>query len=302
MPFDHSDVPVELVEAARRRDLVLLVGAGFSKQADTTFPTWGEFLEQLVAEGRARKYLSATEARETRTLAREGQFLMAAEHVRRSFPTDAFRAQLRTVFGKRTADVSEAHRALLRLNPALVLTTNFDHLVEDAYAKVHGLTPDVWTYASSGEVQRAIQAGALNGDRPVIFKIHGTVSDPGGIILSEDGYRQLLFREPGYRMVLSAIFLTKTVLMLGFSFGDPELRLLLESHRDALKHASGPDYAFMPRPAGGKVQTQRLREDFGLHVIPYQPADGHPEVAEFLNYLATQAGVTYRNGSTAAGS
>jgi len=123
----------------------------------------------------------------------------------------------------------------------------------------------------------------------VIFKLHGTIDQVDDIILSERDYRKLLYEQPGYRLVLSAIFLTHAVVFLGFSFGDPELRLLLERHRESLKHRSSPDYILLPSESVTSVEKRRLREDFGLQVMTYEATQGHPEVHTFVSHLADVA-------------
>ena len=87
--------------------------------------------------------------------------------------------------------------------------------------------------------------------------------------------------------MLSAIFLTKVVLMLGFSFADAELTALTESIRESLKHRSSPDYIVLPKGEKGSVERKRLREDFGLEIIEYEPTPGHPEIEQLLDYLGT---------------
>jgi hypothetical protein len=76
--------------------------------------------------------------------------------------------------------------------------------------------------------------------------------------------------------------------VLGFSFADLELRLLLEEIRESLKHLSHPDYIYLPGALVGSVETRRLREDFGMQVIPYDATPGHPEVLAFINLLIAQ--------------
>ena len=76
--------------------------------------------------------------------------------------------------------------------------------------------------------------------------------------------------------------------MLGFSFSDRELMLLLESLRESLKHRNNPDFIFLPADSAGKVEARRLREDFGIQVISYEPSEGHPEVLQFVNFLISQ--------------
>ena len=87
-------------------------------------------------------------------------------------------------------------------------------------------------------------------------------------------------------MVLSAIFVSKVVLMLGFSFTDPELILFTEAMRDSLKYRSSPDYIFLPKGSKEEVEKKRLRDDFGIEAIEYRPSPDHREVLELLRYLA----------------
>jgi hypothetical protein len=222
-----------------------------------------------------------------------GQLLMAAEALRYSFPIDEYETILDEKFNPRNVQPAEVHKALFRLKPSLLLTTNYDRLLEDAYADEYRRSAQVLTYRDAVVVQKNLQSGRQQDDRPMVFKVHGTIDQPEGIVLSERDYRQLIHRQPGYRIVLSAIFLTQVILMLGFSFSDPELRLLLEEHRESLKSRAHPDYIFLPRDSVRSLETRRLREDFGVQVIPYEPTPGHPEVLEFINYLA-------QHGSAAA--
>jgi hypothetical protein len=77
--------------------------------------------------------------------------------------------------------------------------------------------------------------------------------------------------------------------MIGFSGTDPELRLLLETSREYLKYQAHPDYIFLSDGLSS-IEERRLREDFGLEVIPYHPSDpSHSEVLEFVNFLASKA-------------
>src|SRR5262249_39189880 len=84
-----------------------------------------------------------------------------------------------------------------------------------------------------------------------------------------------------------AIFLTRVVLMLGFSFSDPELSSLVEALRDSLKYESSPDYIVLPKGEKGSIERERLRDDFGLQVIEYDETPGHPELGQLVDYLVS---------------
>lgn len=287
MPFDPSIVPAALIAAVRRHEVVPLIGAGLSKQASGDIPNWRELLTSMLEKASDEGWVEPDERVEVLNLVKSDRYLMAAEHLASKFPGDAYLSFLEEKFRASGIRPSDAHAQLWRLEPSLVLTTNYDRIIENSYAVKYGEVPNVLTYRQADALQRALQGGQLNSKPPLIFKIHGSIEVPSDLILTERQYRELIYRQPGYRLVLSALFITRTILMIGFSVDDPELRLLLEAQRDALKYLSSPDYAFLSM-SNSSVTARRLREDFGVQVVPYESSPGHPEVPAFLKYLADQ--------------
>lgn len=288
MPFNPNDVPKPLIKAAKQRTLIPLVGAGFSKQASPRFHSWTGFLQDLNHGALQSGYLKKPEANQINGLLRSGKYLMAAQHLSMAYPADEYLSRLERSFGSAGVAPSPAHTALFDLNPPLIMTTNYDKLLENTYAKIHAEAPTVMTYRNADAMQRAMQSGLFFETRPAIFKLHGSIDDPQSIVLTERDYRNLVYGQPGYRMVVSALFLTRTVLMIGFSAEDPELLLTLENHREALKYQNNPDFAFLPVKKDSVV-AKRIRDDFGVQVIPYTPTRGHREVVEFLKFLVREA-------------
>ncbi|HEU4556413.1 MAG TPA: SIR2 family protein [Longimicrobium sp.] len=229
--------------------------------------------------------LSSEHGAEIETLMSRGSYLMAAQAVRHSLPTDEYLSLLEEKFNPNGVRPAEVHRALLRFGAPMYITTNYDRLLEDAYAQEFGASANVITWQNALSAERVVLNARRSGT-PIIFKIHGTIDNLDSVVLTELDYRKLLYETRGYRLILSAVFLLHTVLMLGFSFTDPEIRLLLETHREALKHQASPDYIFLSADSAGPVERQRLREDYGVQVIPYEPSADHGEVLEFIEYLA----------------
>jgi hypothetical protein len=214
---------------------------------------------------------------------------MAAQHLRAKLSIDAYHKFLRDTFNPPGIAPAEVHRALFRLNPPLILTTNYDRLLEKAYVQVCKDDIQPSTYADSDAVQNSFISQGDNF-QPTIFKIHGSVTQPATIILTESDYRKILYNAPGYRAVLSAIFITRRVLMLGFSFEDRELIASLETLRVAMDYKSSPHYIFLDAKEAGTVRQSRLREDYGLDVITYNNDSGkHEEVLELIEYLSAEA-------------
>lgn len=285
MPFEVTAVPARLIEAAQQRNLVPLLGAGISRQArKSAFPNWRELLDFLKDRALARRYIRRPEWKEMERLLDKGQFLMVAEALRYNLPTDEYTTLLKEAFNPPGAEPTEIHKAVFRLGAPLILTTNYDLLLEDAYAQVYGRAANVYTYRGAAEVQQSLQIRQLT-NRPIIFKVHGSIDEPSSIVLTEQDYRKLIYQETGYRTVLSAVFITHVVLMIGFSFSDRELTLMLETLRVSLKNQSSPDYIFLPEDAAGEVESRRFREDFGVEVIPFKPTKGYPEVLKLINHL-----------------
>jgi len=290
MAFDPASIPPRLIDAARNRTLAPLVGAGLSMQAGPHFPGWNDLLFGMRDLAARKGYLSGEAAAEVTGLLQRGNYLMAAQALKRILPPHVYLGFLHEKFAVDSVRPTAVHRALMHLRAPIYLTTNYDRLLETAYALECGKLPAVATYQNVFLAQKRLLDGR-DSLESFIYKIHGTIEDPESIILSEWDYRKLIYSSPGYRLVLHALFLTHTVLMLGFSFGDPELRLLLETNREALKHLNAPDYMLLPQDAVGPVESLRLYEDFGVEVIPYDPSDNHRELLDFIQYLANQVSV-----------
>lgn len=287
MPFDPNIIPQMAVlrQAVKDRILVPLVGAGISKQASPDFPDWRTLLQDMNNNAIDFGWQSRSEGDQIGQLMSENQFLMAAEQLKYRYPTDAYQTFLQNKFDPPGVVPADIHKAMYDLQPPLIMTTNYDKLLEDAYSDKFRRSATVWTYGNAPEVANFLHRPTVPR-APYIFKIHGTIGDPPGLILAESDYRKLIYGQPGYRMVLSAIFITKVVLMLGFSFSDYELRLLLEGMREFLQHRSDPDYIFLRSSAVNNAQKLRYREDYGLEVITYDPTPGDPEVLQFIRALA----------------
>lgn len=296
MPIDLSKVPERLINAVKFGNVIPFVGSGLSRQAKTSdpnaFPSWSKLLLDLGEYGVREGYLPKKDKKEIDGLTQKGKYLMAAQALKSALPPDELDQILQERFLSPDSEPGQIHGSIFKLNPPLIITTNYDRLLEDAYSKLFGKAPVVTTFKDAPTVQRYLQSYQPKFDRTLIFKIHGTAERPTEAVLGEMDYRNLLYREPGYRNVLSAIFVTKVVLMLGFSFADPELRALLESLRDSLKYGSSPDYIVLEKGKKGDVEKRLQREHFGLQAIEYTASPGHPEILELVQHLGGFASTT----------
>jgi hypothetical protein len=158
-------------------------------------------------------------------------------------------------------------RMLVDMEFPIVITTNYDHLYEQALElKAAEET------ASAGQGEKRYEVSIYNPNikaryktddcpispnpkRPFILKIHGDVSKPESIVVTEEDYIQFVLRmsdkhpyHPFGKNVLTHLIKWPT-LFIGYSLTDYNLRLLFKTLRWGLDSANiPPNYAVDIKP------------------------------------------------------
>jgi hypothetical protein len=134
------------------------------------------------------------------------------------------------------------HDLIADLDLSTVWTTNYDHLLEQAFERAHKV------------VDAIVEPSDLRITSPrrdvVVYKMHGDVDHPYDAVLTKDDYiayastkeRQLFIN------VLRSDLLSKTFLFLGFSFNDPNIEFVLGNLHLALLGQSKKHFCIMRRP------------------------------------------------------
>jgi hypothetical protein len=130
MPVKLSNLQDRLLDAAKHRNLIPLVGSGLSRQAGDAFPGWIELLEKMKELAVQQERITESEGKELQKLIDRQELLMAAEALRQRMPPDEYQAFLAQQFHPSNVKPAKVHKALFRLHPPLLLTTNYDHLLE----------------------------------------------------------------------------------------------------------------------------------------------------------------------------
>lgn len=285
-------IPQRLISAIKEQRLVPFVGAGLSKQADASrYPTWTELLFEMIKHSRKNHHLSDVETSELREMLKKERHLAVAQHLKERLPRDYYIRFLEQMFDPPNALPANAHRLLLSLKPRFIITTNYDRLIETAYARDKQRALTIISYNDAAKLQRRLQEDR-HPERPFLYKIHGDIEDVGDIILAEEDYRKLLYDAHGHQSVLGSIFIHFTVLFLGFSFNDPELIMHLGRIRHALKGMTNPDYILMEEKSVSSVESERFRKDYGLEVSFYPQRTNHQGLEEYLAELCRAGGKT----------
>jgi hypothetical protein len=279
MAFDPSTIPGPLLDEYRKGNCGLLVGAGAS--AGAGLPQWGDFLTGMLAYAKASMLISDAKAADYETLIGQKKYLMAASGLKFDLGS-FFNDYIKTVFVDSRPAPTALHTSMLGLTELkFVLTTNYDTLLERTFRTIDD-DVTVCTYKDAGEVRRSLSRREF-----FILKAHGDASRSGdGIILTEQDYRTILFKEPAYQHMLATMFSMYSMVFVGASMTDPELNLMLNYVASTFQPEAGPThYAAMTKEEINEVETERWFRDFKIKIIPVSKAHEFAELTEFLQVL-----------------
>ena len=269
-----------LANYIRERKCVLFVGAGLSRAAG--LPDWGSLMRTIVDR---TKLESATPeaAQELEALFDRGKYIELADQCRELLSPGYFHTLLREILGQTTSP-TELHRAIVETPYACIVTTNFDTLLEDAYARHSGRglprTPTGTELANQGTL---LLDGAF-----FILKAHGTLQHDESMVFTADDYRRITYDNPAFQSFLSALLLSHAVLFVGYSLNDPNFRLLLDSQLTTFDGEVPSRYAVM---AGvGPVESDLMWRTARIRVLSY-PVGQHEYVGQVLRTLADRSSV-----------
>jgi hypothetical protein len=124
--------------------------------------------------------------------------------------------------------------ALAELGFSLVITTNYDQLLEDALTAA-GRKPRVSVYSPRLEKTKTFRDACP--EDPVVYKIHGDIAEGESIVITDENYIDFLMRmndKDPYApvpMSLKSRLSEWTTLFVGYSLLDYNLRLLFKTLR-----------------------------------------------------------------------
>ena len=208
------DMPEELIEAATNGDLVLFCGAGISTENRLVLPE--TFYESVKEEmGIDNKDISFSELMELYCEQPNGRKKLLKKisdrfHYIQSFPeierqATMFHAELKDIYQIRT-----------------IITTNWDNYFEDYCDAMPITIPEDFTFWD--EKSR------------FVLKIHGSFDNLSSVVATKQDYDKCLERLQNgiIGATLKNILVTKTVVFIGFSFGDDDLNMIIDYLRNEL--------------------------------------------------------------------
>lgn len=199
------NVHIKNIKQANENDrLAIFVGAGISKSSDTDYislPSWSDLITEIKSD------LAITEELDYSKLA-QLYFL--------EFGEQAYNQTLKKYFPEDITP-SSLHRTILKVGPRVIITTNWDCIIENAIEQEGYLYDKICTdkdLVSSASPNKFIK---IHGD----FKNHN-------IVFKEDDYLNYSRNFPLIENYIKSIFSTHTVLFLGYSYNDINLKHILK--------------------------------------------------------------------------
>ncbi|MBZ3883272.1 Protein FAM118B [Sciurus carolinensis] len=219
------------------------------------------------------------------------RFHQRTSNVRSTF----FKDCLYEVFDDLESKMEDSGKQLLQSvlhlmeNGALVLTTNFDNLLE-LYAADQGKQLESLDLTD----EKKVLEWAQEKRKLSVLHIHGVYTNPSGIVLHPAGYQNVL-RNTEVMREIQKLYENKSFLFLGcgWTVDDTTFQALF---LEAVKHKSDLEHFMLVR-RGDVDEFKKLREnmlDKGIKVISY--GNDYADLPEYFKRLTCEIATRGRSG------
>jgi len=271
----------DLVKAIRNRQAILFAGAGVSMTVG--LPSWRTLIDHIAEELHLDPEMVAGPDVNYLTLAEFYRLTQGSIGPLRSWmdrnwsiPEDVLRE-------------SRVHELISRLDFPIIYTTNFDRNLETAL-QVHG--KEFVKIVTAKDIAR-IRNGVTQ-----LVKFHGDFDDDQSIVIAETDYLDRLSFESPLDIKFRSDALGKTILFIGYSLSDLNIRFLL--HRlwktwmaSGFERDRPQSYVFMMRP--NPIEASVL-EQWGIRVIVDETGSPEHALETFLTRLVDEVGAAMDQG------
>jgi hypothetical protein len=270
---DYRDV---LASAIKQRRAILFVGAGVSMAVG--LPSWEKLIEHLLDE-------LHLDRNTIEGLSEAHQMLAEYYRAKRGSigPLRSWLDRNWKVAQDRVAK-SELHRLIVELDFPIIYTTNYDRNLEVAF--------ETYGKAYAKIVNAKEIADAPDGVTHII-KYHGDFDDDASLVLTETDFLDRLSFDSPLDIKFRADALGRTILFIGYSMSDPNIRLLLHRiwgtwQQSGYENDRPPSFIFMPWP--NPVQEALLARWGITMMTPEQRSNAEDSLVAFLGDLHVRIG------------
>jgi hypothetical protein len=284
--------PENLIEEIAYNRCIIFTGAGISAQSvddeGNRMKTWKSFVETAI-EG--IDTACSVQKDYAQQFYENGDLLQALQVVRDYMEPGSYKRLLQDNYNRRKMNVSEAHEILKDLNMKTIVTTNFDTIYDD-YCRRDSATHVVTNFYETPNLMSNLKS-VYN----VIIKAHGTISDPDNLIFTQDEYFKAKRIYPSFYKILESLFLTHTVLFLGYSMADPDIQLLLNSAENTASSLT-PHYILVKDGEANPETVKHWSKNYNISTVCYGPTHddflpNFKKLAESVQELRVDRGLPY---------
>ncbi|XP_058520111.1 protein FAM118B isoform X3 [Ochotona princeps] len=304
MPGSRKLLPS--LKTKKPRELVLVIGTGISAAVAPQVPalkSWKGLIQALLDAAIDFDLLEDEESKKFQKCLHEDKNLVHLAHdlIQKLSPRTSnvrstfFKDCLYEVFDDLESKMEDSGKQLLQSvlhlmeNGALVLTTNFDNLLE-LYAADQGKQLESLDLTD----EKKVLEWAQEKRKLSVLHIHGVYTNPSGIVLHPAGYQNVL-RNTEVMREIQKLYENKSFLFLGcgWTVDDTTFQALF---LEAVKHKSDLEHFMLVR-RGDVDEFKKLREnmlDKGIKVISY--GNDYADLPEYFKRLTCEISTRGRSG------
>lgn len=248
----------EIAYAAASSRLCLFTGTGFSKAVtNNQAPSWQALLEATCDE--VTNPIALRGALFPSTKGNPLSLEESAQVIRIELAKSG--KSLHESIANQIAAISlsgdnSAISGFLKDNPVTVVTTNYDKLLE-ALAdpdNCHSVTPGLPIPRSPAQVR--------------VYHIHGSIDAPLHMVVTSDDYFRFLHGESYFSRKLSTLLHENTVVILGYSLRDTNLKSILSDYKGfSRSHVIGGNIFFVAKDVIHQHVKDYYAHSYGIRVL-----------------------------------
>jgi len=198
---------IKLQEAISKNKLVIFAGAGIS--VDSDIPDWSKLIQDLKDE------LGITND--------ENDYLKIPQYYFNERGEKEYIEKVRSILKHNTQTYNLLHEKIFDLNPEHILTTNFDNLLEQV----------IESNSHPFSIIRRDNDFPYSENTKYLVKVHGDLGE-NDFVLKENDYLNYSINHPLIEAFLKSVFATRTVLFVGYSLNDTNLKQILHQVQNIL--------------------------------------------------------------------
>lgn len=190
---------IYIADELMKKRLAVFVGAGCSIAMG--LPSWSKLIGDIQSKFKIKT--------------NEKDLLRVAVKIEKEIGAVPFREEISDRIKTYPHSPGTLHKSLISLDANLLITTNYDRLLEDAFRN-EGLAPSV--------IIQDKDIPSINPTKKTVVKLHGDIDSPSSIIITSNDYLKYNLEHSAFVDWLKSKAVQNTLLFIGTSFTDQRLR------------------------------------------------------------------------------